>query len=312
MVSGFITCIQGCIVSRKHVVAGKVRHSQRMNDPLISVWVIAEKDGTVKSAHCLGCKAGLAESYSHAASVLFYIEALTRIRGKLSCIKVKCTWLLPSFVKEVPYAKMRYINVTSARKLKTDLDEKIENLGENREATSSTGSRRKVTVLGYKKMPNNSKTTWKCTNCKKSIAKLFHDSSADPVSTGQENPVSTTTCSFQSHDSEPEFIELDMYNAQDSDREGESADDIEITMVTICESERHRSLRNLNEQDYQLIMSPHGWLDGAIIHSAHVLLQKINPLIEGFQRPTLGPVQNFSIVSGEFVQLLHTGQDQAQ
>ena len=80
-------------------------------------------------------------------------------------------------------------------------------------------------------------------------------------------------------------------------------------MVTTCESERHCSLRNLNVQDYQLIMSPHGWRDGAIIHSAQVLLQKINPLIEGFQRPTLGPVRNFSVVSGEFVQLLHTGQD---
>ena len=51
-----------------------------------------------------------------------------------------------SSVKEVPYAKMRFINFTSARKLKADLEEKIENLGENREATSSTGSGRKVTV----------------------------------------------------------------------------------------------------------------------------------------------------------------------
>ena len=84
MVSGIITSIQGCIVSGKHVVTGKVRHAQRMNDPLISVWLIAEKDGTVKSAHCLGCKARLAESCSHVASVLFYIEAWTKIRGKLS------------------------------------------------------------------------------------------------------------------------------------------------------------------------------------------------------------------------------------
>ena len=98
-----------------------------------------------KPAHCLGCKAGLAESCSHVASVLFYIEAWTRIRGKLSCTEVKCTWLLPSFVKEVPYAKMRFINLTSARKLKADLDEKIENLRENRKATASTGSGRKVT-----------------------------------------------------------------------------------------------------------------------------------------------------------------------
>ena len=166
-----------------------------------------------------------------------------------------------------------------------------------------------LTFLGYKKMPNNSKTTWKCTNWKKSNAKPFHDKSAVPVSTGQENAVTTTTLSSQSHGSEPEFIELDMYSVQDSDSEGESADDTELTMVTTCESERHRSLRNLDVQDYQLIMSPHGWLDCVIVHSAQVLLQKINPLIEGFQRPTLGPVRNFSVVSDEFVQLLHTGQD---
>ena len=154
-------------------------------------------------------------------------------------------------------------------------------------------------------MPNNNKTTWKCTNFKKNNAKPFYDSTAVPASKCQENSVSTTTCSSQSHDSEPEFIELD--NAQDSDSEGESADDIEVNVVTTCESQRYRSIRNLDEQDYQLIMSPHGWLDGAIIYSAQVLLQKINPLIEGFQRPTLGPVRKFSVVSGEFVQLLHTG-----
>ena len=78
--------------------------------------------------------------------MLFYIEAWTRIRSKLSCTEVKCTWLLPSFVKEVPYAKMWFINLTSARKPKADLDEKIKNLGKNREATSSTGSGRKATV----------------------------------------------------------------------------------------------------------------------------------------------------------------------
>ena len=68
-------------------------------------------------------------------------------------------------------------------------------------------------------------------------------------------------------------------NAHDPDSEEERA-----------ESERHRSLGNLDEQDYQLIMSPHGWLDDKIIHSAQVLLQEITPLIEGFQQPTLGPV----------------------
>ena len=92
-----------------------------------------------------------------------------------------------------------------------------------------------LTCIGYKKMPNNRKTTWKCTNCKKNNAKPLHDSSAVPVSTGQEIPVSTTTCSSEFPDGE-------------SDSEGESADEIKVTMVTTCESERHRSLGNL--QDY--------------------------------------------------------------
>ena len=40
---------------------------------------------------------------------------------------------------------MRDINLTSARKLKVDLDEKIDSLGEA-QATSFTGSRRELTV----------------------------------------------------------------------------------------------------------------------------------------------------------------------
>ena len=72
-------------------------------------------------------------------------------------------WLLPSFVKEVPYAKMRFINLTSARKLKADLDETIENLGEIREATSSTASRRKVTV----QVPMQTEMDNLCANPKK-------------------------------------------------------------------------------------------------------------------------------------------------
>ena len=38
-----------------------------------------------------------------------------------------------------------------------------------------------------------------------------------------------------------------------------------------------------------------------------VLLQNINQNIDGFQMPTLGPVRNFDKISGEFIQILHTG-----
>ena len=60
-----------------------------MNDPLVIIWIIAEKDGTIISVHCLGCKAGLAESCSHVVSVMFYIAAVTRIQGKLVCTQAK-------------------------------------------------------------------------------------------------------------------------------------------------------------------------------------------------------------------------------
>ena len=52
---------------------------------------ITEREGTILSAHCLGFKAGLTESCSHIASVLFYLEAWTKINGRLSCTQVKCT-----------------------------------------------------------------------------------------------------------------------------------------------------------------------------------------------------------------------------
>ena len=73
VVSGFVTSVQGAKILNKIVVVAKVRHSQRMNDPpIIDIWIIAESDGTILCARCLGCKAGLAESRSHVASVLFY------------------------------------------------------------------------------------------------------------------------------------------------------------------------------------------------------------------------------------------------
>ena len=131
VVSGFVNSVQGAEILNKIVVVAKVKHSQRMNDPLIDIWIIAESDGTILSAHCLGCKAGLAESCSHVASVLFYIEAVTRIQGKLACTQTKCTWILPTYVREVPYSKVRDIDFSSAKKLKKTLDQRIDSLHPN-------------------------------------------------------------------------------------------------------------------------------------------------------------------------------------
>ena len=113
VVSGVVASVRGKIVAGgKHVVIAKVRHSQRMNDSLVELWIIAGSDGSIFSAHCVGCKAGLAESCSHVASVLFYIECWTRINGKLACTQVKCTWLLPTYISQVSYAKAKDTDFT--------------------------------------------------------------------------------------------------------------------------------------------------------------------------------------------------------
>ena len=38
---------------------------------------------------------------------------------------MKCTWLLPAYVNEVPYSKVKDINLKSARRIKNELDKEI-------------------------------------------------------------------------------------------------------------------------------------------------------------------------------------------
>ena len=49
----------------------------------------------------------------------------------LACIQMKCSGILPSFGNEVEYAQVCDINLKSLKKLKGDLDEMSENLGED-------------------------------------------------------------------------------------------------------------------------------------------------------------------------------------
>ena len=127
-ISAFISSVLGHKINNKYVVLAKVRHSQKMNDPFVQIWTITNIDRTILSAICAGCMAGLGKCCSHIASVLFYIEYRTCVNGKLSCTQVKCTWLLPTYVKQVDYARVRDIDSTSAKKLKANLDKSIENL----------------------------------------------------------------------------------------------------------------------------------------------------------------------------------------
>ena len=186
-------------------------------------------------------------------------------------------------------------------------------------------------------MPNNSKTTWVCSDCKVNLASpttcsslnttyddstttssSIHDlrsvpvnhNSAKTVSTSRIDSNSPTTCSSTCTtniitNNTPCLSD----DGKDSTDEFESDDDdIEIISVGKGESNRVGSFGNLDANDHDIILSPTGWLDCKVIQECQVCLQKVNPLIKGFQRPTLGPVRNFSIMTSKFVQILHTGR----
>ena len=114
----------------------RVRFSQRINDHVVIIWVISENDETILSAHCCGCKAGLAESCSHIASVLFYLGATTRIHGKLACTQGKCSWIAHSTMRTKinmvayrefeSYISRKNIKATSfIQTITSDLNEKM-------------------------------------------------------------------------------------------------------------------------------------------------------------------------------------------
>ena len=73
--------------------------------------------------------------------------------------------------------------------------------------------------------------------------------------------------------------------------------------------DKFSALTTLDDSDYDIINDPSGWLTCGIVQAVQVLLQEVNPVLEGLQRPTLGRVRNFDVVSGEFLQILHTGSD---
>ena len=142
--------------------------------------------------------------------------------------------------------------------------------------------------LGLKRMPTNHKTTWRCYICCTTIKTNI----APPTTSAPTTSTPTTCCCCCCSSS------------SDGD-DGDDNDDDDVTVVTTGQGNKNKTGTLANHFD--LICNPHGWLDCDIILKDHTLLHNENLNIEGFQRPTLEPVRNFDTVSGEFVQILHTG-----
>ena len=79
-----------------------------MSEKPLTPWVVCEKSGKVLYAHC-DCMAGLGESCSHVASLLWAIEAGCKRWDSLTVTEKKAYWVLPSAVKSVPYSRVKDI-----------------------------------------------------------------------------------------------------------------------------------------------------------------------------------------------------------
>ena len=75
-----------------------MKHSQRLNETPLHCWIITQDNGEVCCGHCT-CMAGLGETCTHVAAILFYLEASNRVIGIETCTQRKCEWIISSFCK---------------------------------------------------------------------------------------------------------------------------------------------------------------------------------------------------------------------
>ena len=115
--------------------------------------------------------AGLGETCTHIAAVLFYLEATARIQGtSTTCTQEACQWIIPSYLKSVEYLPIKEIDFTSARGKKRKLDEAIDH-------DSDPANTTEVVSVGRGKMPSESKMdllfeNLNCTGMKPAILSL--------------------------------------------------------------------------------------------------------------------------------------------
>ena len=68
---------------------------------------------------------------------------------------------------------------------------------------------------------------------------------------------------------------------------------------------------NITQADKETLTNSCAWLTDSIISAAQVLIKRGNTLVSGLQNVNLGLTDNFEIKTGEFIQILHTGQGHA-
>ena len=130
-----------------YVVRGKVNHIQRLSETPLQAWFICGEEGTIITAHC-NCMAGLGETCSHLASIMFFVEAAVRLRDKQTVTQEAAYWKLPSVKKQVEYAPIKLIKFTSSRHLKKELEARIDSVSTVSESTHMSSKSKAIYQAG--------------------------------------------------------------------------------------------------------------------------------------------------------------------
>ena len=97
-----------------------MNHSQRLSEKPLTPWIIAEPDGKIVASNC-DCMAGLGESCSHIASLLWAIEAGVRIRDSMTVTDKTAYWVMPASVKDVPYSPTKDIEFVGKKRSSNEM-----------------------------------------------------------------------------------------------------------------------------------------------------------------------------------------------
>ena len=100
------------------LLVGKVNHSYAINQTPLKPWVAIRKNGMVECGHC-DCMVGLAETCSHIAAILYWLETAVRLNAETTCTSKPNSWLPPSMpttCHQVPYVTMEELEQISFHK----------------------------------------------------------------------------------------------------------------------------------------------------------------------------------------------------
>ena len=84
----------------------QINHSQKLSERPLVPWVIAMNYGRVLAAHC-NCMAGMGETCSHDASLLWAIGVGIETRESLTVTQRSAYWVLPLAVTSIPCAPIK-------------------------------------------------------------------------------------------------------------------------------------------------------------------------------------------------------------